>query len=1711
MATHFELIELARHLKQERLFVSSEKEQLQSLNEQVAKTAQTLYHVSWIGRQQRQNLDQLILNSREVSPATCCHNANMLELSNFVDAYKHLSYHESKYGEFLKQFRENPRMIAACLVQGEQLDVTTMQNIVHIVVTSLYANGVMPEDENYLLQVLKSLIEFQLAKSSNPRRMLRKGSCAFSRVFKLLNEGQFSAKLFLTAALHNPVMRLLMEDEWFYDIDPDKALVRFPQAERIRRFGQPGTVSYTENLNKYRQFTNEKLVQMTNRFILSIKNNLYCFPQSLCWLVSQLYHMINKSNNVDTAEARAMCADLVFTLFICPAICDPEPYGITSDTPLSYIARHNLMQVAQILQVLAISKWDEIDPKLRDLYSRFEQGCMSSLLDSMLECSVSDMPPQASTQLYGLERSAMLMTPSNLQTLMTFLSQVQQSFEPEEENRKTLEDLLSGVPPPSALQVSQTNTPCGTPPGTPGERTRKQHKSLKKKLSLAPPAIGSGGLDDSTAGDTSLIDGTSVDSFNMNQEDVIVITLDQNTECPGMLSEEKVLSMDNEMRPRRVKYSYSEDGGGEIQEKRTRFSLSHDQDSIATSDNLEATSCISDAASSHSAIGSDGEDNENMSDMTSANVSGRGSPSLSGRGTPLSQVGDAELENVEQRRPGPDLPVMVQKTNREDVTERFGKFDIKQELERDDVRSTVSDAWSTDVMASDSEPPEMNQLERLEEVAEEVLRSNLLGVQEVSEVSETASDAWSTDVLAASDTDEKQAERLREVDQQDDTENILPELQEEVFEENGSTPLASGVQSPEDSQKPTDETTAPVDPTPPLDRHFDPFAKSSPKSSKERQSEPNQVTFRHGDLENRPRAVSDIVGVFRKIDDHKYDHTSSQRVSASFKHAEGRVVSVLEQFDPFQHEALSKEGGAIPKKRAGQYSKNNSNSQNRGDNAQGLNNQIISPDQGISSPGFEDEVELRRNTERDSGVAETPEDQNPELINILSENMEQNLKLTEQQNLKIDNRLSTSSILDSFDPINNASFDQRGSRSLSEPVIPEFKRPNSLQSGVARELGLPPPGASTEVTPTNISVQIQEGLVEGPLTSSTDDTEVEVDLNDADTELVTMETAEIDMRDSGLGSFSKPAEFDPLGAVTQAGQGLIKLRSDTESSSGSGRSSEIEVSQEVVPSKVDSRLTRSDDHVIRKEKEFSDSDNGAAIPQGEQKKKSSSIFKAFKDKLKGTGSKKRTSNNRDDKEDMVPNGSVHVDPTCLGEKHSSLPSMHGAVDILDGTRNLNGTRPASSEQINNSLSQESSDDILAKYRKKPLAVIPPVTVKDSVPNIDKVKLNVKEESEEEGPPAYDPINLENCQAFQDAKRKLRMVLSTADIQTLPSQNGLIAGYYSPSIKSNDRKENDLVAFLKVQLAEAINLQDKDLVAQLHETLRCLRQFDNIGIKKLLKSMQEDYKNRSAYVAYLIRSRQGLLTTVGHLERLLHRIQRDKEVCNTHFISVCVRLFLDSKEKSLMKFMSDFTGLTVSDEKTDLVERFLDYLSRQMESDALWQAANEGQIEDAHLAIERLIMSRIYTHAMFPNGDGDQLRDQVLRDHIQKLADVISPNHKDLRIAKMYHYECPWPAAQAEIDMINAYKTPKDKLRCVLRCSSTIMNLLSMANPKSVPAADDFMPVLIYVLIKANPPSLLSTVQYVNSFYEKRLAGEEQYWWMQFTSAIEFIKTMDYTS
>lgn len=69
--------------------------------------------------------------------------------------------------------------------------------------------------------------------------------------------------------------------------------------------------------------------------------------------------------------------------------------------------------------------------------------------------------------------------------------------------------------------------------------------------------------------------------------------------------------------------------------------------------------------------------------------------------------------------------------------------------------------------------------------------------------------------------------------------------------------------------------------------------------------------------------------------------------------------------------------------------------------------------------------------------------------------------------------------------------------------------------------------------------------------------------------------------------------------------------------------------------------------------------------------------------------------------------------------------------------------------------------------------------------------------------------------------------------------------------------------------------------------------------------------------------------------------------------------------------------------------------------------------------------------------------------------------------------------------------------------------MSMATNDNPPGADDFLPVLIYVTIKANPPQLHSNLLYIQQYRrQSRLVSEAAYFFTNLVSAESFIKNMD---
>jgi len=158
-----DFVELSRHLKQERLYIASEREQLLALHSSVAVGAEQLFHSAWIARQQKNALSQLILASEDATPAVCCQRVNTLELAAVTDGYRRLTYHESKIGYFLRLLRDSPNAVAACLLAAEtSIGIEQMHRVASAVVSGLYGNVLLSDDEHSLLLLHKHLIDIQV-------------------------------------------------------------------------------------------------------------------------------------------------------------------------------------------------------------------------------------------------------------------------------------------------------------------------------------------------------------------------------------------------------------------------------------------------------------------------------------------------------------------------------------------------------------------------------------------------------------------------------------------------------------------------------------------------------------------------------------------------------------------------------------------------------------------------------------------------------------------------------------------------------------------------------------------------------------------------------------------------------------------------------------------------------------------------------------------------------------------------------------------------------------------------------------------------------------------------------------------------------------------------------------------------------------------------------------------------------------------------------------------------------------------------------------------------------------------------------------------------------------------------------------------------------------------------------------------------------------
>jgi hypothetical protein len=144
------------------------------------------------------------------------------------------------------------------------------------------------------------------------------------------------------------------------------------------------------------------------------------------------------------------------------------------------------------------------------------------------------------------------------------------------------------------------------------------------------------------------------------------------------------------------------------------------------------------------------------------------------------------------------------------------------------------------------------------------------------------------------------------------------------------------------------------------------------------------------------------------------------------------------------------------------------------------------------------------------------------------------------------------------------------------------------------------------------------------------------------------------------------------------------------------------------------------------------------------------------------------------------------------------------------------------------------------------------------------------------------------------------------------------------------------------------------------------------------------------------------------------------------------------------------------------------------------------------------------------GERDDAQDAALAKRMAVLA-FLQPEALEVN-PNLRENEVVWTIAQDELRKMASFKAPGDKIACVVKCCQVIFSVLNLkrgGDDTSRPGADDFLPIFIYVVLKAQVPNLYTNCEYIQQYHNPAaLMSKAGYCFVNLRSAVEFILTLD---
>lgn len=209
-----------------------------------------------------------------------------------------------------------------------------------------------------------------------------------------------------------------------------------------------------------------------------------------------------------------------------------------------------------------------------------------------------------------------------------------------------------------------------------------------------------------------------------------------------------------------------------------------------------------------------------------------------------------------------------------------------------------------------------------------------------------------------------------------------------------------------------------------------------------------------------------------------------------------------------------------------------------------------------------------------------------------------------------------------------------------------------------------------------------------------------------------------------------------------------------------------------------------------------------------------------------------------------------------------------------------------------------------------------------------------------------------------------------------------------------------------------------------------------------------------------------------------------------------------------------------------IRQFKEFINKKFQFYEPFVSMDPVDLENSGEGLEKLIMNRLYVYCFSPEAvkkfgnnacisvfenvkEDEEFLLQVekfswiLGIHLDVDLDDIAKRKRETSKDSLDYLDF----ATTQLNKINSYRAPRDKIICILNSCKIIFNLLKVNNQET--NADAFIPLLILIIIKAKTPNLISNLHYIEHYRGEEWLnhGETSYYLSSIQGAITFIRNI----